>query len=72
MVEYVSKIMTASYPDLELTHNKLSDINEVCPGGCSNSRILHDFTYWCGIVVKQPSIYAMFPGRLGVRSSVML
>ena len=32
MVEYVSKIMTASYPDLEVIHNKSRDVNEVCPG----------------------------------------
>ena len=32
MVEYVSKIMTASYPDLEVTHNKSRDVNEACPG----------------------------------------
>ena len=32
MVEYVSKIMTASYPDLEVTHDKSRDVNEACPG----------------------------------------
>ena len=24
--------MTASYPDLEITHNKSRDVNEACPG----------------------------------------
>ena len=32
MVEYVSKIMTGSYPDLEVTHNKSRDVNKACPG----------------------------------------
>ena len=32
MVECVSKILTASYPDLEVTHSKSRDINEACPG----------------------------------------
>ena len=32
MVEYVSKIMTASYPDLEVNHNKSRDVNKAFPG----------------------------------------
>ena len=31
MVEYLSKIMTASYLVLDVTHNKFRDVNEACP-----------------------------------------
>ena len=30
MVEYLSKIMTASYLDLEVPHNKSRNVNEAC------------------------------------------
>ena len=32
MIEYCSRIMTSSYPDLDLTHTKSKESNEKCPG----------------------------------------
>ena len=32
MIEYCSRIMTSSYPDLDLTHTKSKEGNEKCPG----------------------------------------
>ena len=31
-VEYLSKIITTYYRDLEVTHNKSRHVNEACPG----------------------------------------